>query len=101
MFDNGIRYATRRITEVLDTGTQNLLWLLVDSMDAESNDHLQVFALSVCDGIQKIIHTQEQPPYKKESVCNGLSPITETVYIIDDGTHQTMLLADEYRREEK
>lgn len=96
MFDNRACYATRKIGETLDVGTQNLLWLMADNMDVGSKDHLQVFALSVWDGQQKIIHTQENPEYSKEILFKSTLPITATVYILFDGDHCTMLLSDEY-----
>ena len=46
--------------------------------------------------MQKIIHEQEQPQFKREYHIPTNHPITAKVYIIDDGEHSTMLLAEEY-----
>ena len=59
-------------------------------------DYLQVFSLSSDNGRQRIIHSQEIPEYQKEYVLNIGSPVTEKIFVIDDQTHSTMLLANEY-----
>lgn len=59
-------------------------------------DYLQVFSLSVENGKQRIIHAQEIPEYSKEYVFNTGTSITDKVFVIDDKTHSTMLLANEY-----
>ena len=59
-------------------------------------DYLQVFSLSSDNGRQRIIHSQEIPEYQKEYVLNVGSPVTEKIFVIDDKTHSTMLLAKEY-----
>lgn len=99
MFD-GKRFATSRITASIPNFMQNLLWFLIETMDVESKDHLQVIELSktLKDGkqAQKIIHEQEKPPYRKEHIIPAESPIIAKIFVIDDGTHSTMLLAEEY-----
>ena len=45
---------------------------------------------------QKIVHTQEQPPYEKEYILLTDEIVTEKVFVIDDETHHTFLLAEEY-----
>ena len=52
--------------------------------------------MSVKDGRQRIKHTQEVPEYSKEYVISTENPITEKVFVIDDKTHSTMILAIEY-----
>ena len=59
-------------------------------------DYLQVFSLSSENGKQKITHTQEVPEYKKEYIFNTGTVITAKIFVIDDKTHSTMLLAEEY-----
>ena len=59
-------------------------------------DYLQVFSLSAKGGKQRIKHTQEAPEYSKEYVIFIENPVTEKVFIIDDRTHSTMILANEY-----
>ena len=45
---------------------------------------------------QRIIHTQENPDYKKEYVFNLDTAVIGKVFVIDDGTHSTMLMNYEY-----
>lgn len=59
-------------------------------------DNLQIFRLSEVDGKQKIAHEQEVPEFKREYLLAFPNPITAKVYVIDDGDHCTMLLAEEY-----
>ena len=63
-------------------------------------DYLQVFKLMPTDHegrrVQKIVHTQEQPPYEKEYILLTDEIVTEKVFVIDDETHHTFLLAEEY-----
>ena len=74
---------------------QLFLWLLIEKLP-EPKDYLQVFRLSVCDNGQHIVHEQEEPQYHKEYDCQVDNPVTAKVYVIDDGDHSTMLLAEEY-----
>ena len=59
-------------------------------------DYLQIFSLSADDGRQRIKHSQEVPEYSKEYVISTENPVTEKVFVIDDKTHSTMILANEY-----
>jgi len=46
---------------------------------------------------QKIVHSQEQPLYKKEYSFKCPTPaIDAKIFVIDDNTQSTMLLAEEY-----
>ena len=65
-------------------------------MEVAEKDYLQVFLLSVDGENQRIIHEQEQPEYRKEYLFSSENPVTAKVYVIDDKTHSTMLLAEEY-----
>lgn len=94
MFNND-RYATRGITAAVPLSIQRILWYMVDTMSAEK-DYLQVFELSAEDGKQHIIHRQEQPNYSRQYAFNVTDPIAAKIYIIDDGDHSTMLMAEEY-----
>ena len=68
----------------------------------KKKDYLQIFELSktVADGkvFQKIIHRQEQPEYEKSVtvLVNEEDIVEKKVYVIDDVSHCTMLLAEEY-----
>ena len=90
------RYATRCITATVPLVLQIILWNLLDSMEVAEKDYLQVFRLSAESGKQKIIHSQEQPEYSKEYLFPSEEPITAKIFVIDDETHTTMLLAEEY-----
>ena len=71
------------------------MWELINQMPVDK-DYLQVFSLSSDNGRQRIIHSQEIPEYKKEYVLNVGKPVTEKIFVIEDQTHSTMLLAKEY-----
>ena len=62
----------------------------------EPRDYFQVFELKPAGNLQSITHTSEKPEYRMEYLIPTDSPITEKLYIIDDGDHSTMLLASEY-----
>ncbi len=94
MFDNN-RYVTRGVTAAVPLSIQHILWYMTDALTIHK-DYLQVFELSVIDGKQHIIHRQEQPDYTKQYNFNVTNPIAAKIYIIDDGDHSTMLLAEEY-----
>ena len=95
MFNNQ-RYATSGINSELPLLTQIILWGLIDSMEVVQKDYLQVFCLSIDGDKQRIIHEQEQPEYRKEYLFPSENPVTAKVYVIDDESHSTMLLAEEY-----
>ena len=59
-------------------------------------DYLQVFSLFCEDGMQIIKHTQEMPEYERKHVLSSSMPVTAKIFVIDDKTHSTMLLAEEY-----
>ena len=95
MFQNQ-RYLTRGVQETIPPELQLLMWNALEAVP-EPVDYFQVFRLSSLNGIQCIEHEQEQPPYKREYLLPTIeNPITAKVYIIDDGDHSTMLLAEEY-----
>ncbi len=94
MFDND-RYATRGITATIPLSIQRILWYLIDTMNSDK-DYLQIFELSVKNERQHIIHRQEQPYYSMQYTFNVTDPIAAKIYVIDDGSHSTMLFAEEY-----
>ena len=97
MFDKGKdRYLTRGVDEKIPLDLQIFMWKLIDKLP-EERDYLQVFNLSVENGLQVIKHTSELPKHKMVYVltcCEKM--VTTKVYVIDDGDHCTMLLAEEY-----
>lgn len=94
MFGNE-RYLTRGIDDTIPITVQLFLWQCVDRMP-EPKDHLQVFRFRPAGSLQEIIHTSEEPSFHKVYMLLSTEPITEKVYIIDDGDHSTMLLSSEY-----
>ena len=94
MFTNQ-RYLTRGVYESIPPRLQALLWNLIDLLPPE-RDYLQVFSLSPFGGMQQVIHTSEEPEYKKVFLFPSDTPVTAKVYVIDDDDHTTMLLAEEY-----
>ena len=94
MFNNS-RYLTKGVQEKISLELQIFMWECIDNL-SDPKDYLQVFNLSVVGSLQRITHTSENPEYKKEYLIPSEKPITEKIYIIDDGDHSTMLLAEEY-----
>lgn len=90
------RFMTIGVTERIPVWLQNLLWYLRDMMQVEQRDYLQVFELTRSEDVQMIIHTQEQPDYRKALVVPAADAVTEKVYIIEESDHATMLLVSEY-----
>lgn len=95
MGDRKVCYLTRGVQSALNLSVQTLMWLMLEDMDGTPRDDLQVFQLSAYDGKQKVVHTQKVPEYRKEFVFPAEIPVTETVFIVDDGEHLIMMLADE------
>ena len=93
---------TKGISSEIPFYLQNVMWIMIESMEIEKKDYLQIFELSktVADGkiFQKIIHRQEQPEYEKSVtvLVNEEDIVEKKVYVIDDVSHCTMLLAEEY-----
>lgn len=89
------RYLTRGIDAEIPLELQVFMWQAVDRMP-KPKDYLQVFNLSEQNGLQVIHHTSEQPIFEMTYIIPTDKPVTAKVYIIDDGEHCTMLLAEEY-----
>ena len=87
MFKNA-KYITRGVQSEIPIELQLFMWGCIGSVPEP--DYLQIFRLEPMKTMQKITHEQEQPQFKREY------HITAKVYIIDDGEHSTMLLAEEY-----
>jgi hypothetical protein len=100
MFTNK-RYITCGISSAIPDEIQIGLWIMIDNLRTNTNievDYLQVFRLSNQDGKQKIIHSQEQPEYRNEILIALIwNPVENAkIFVIDDGRHSTMMLAEEY-----
>ena len=94
MFNNS-RYLTCGIDSTIPIELQLFLWDCVERMPAPK-DYLQVFNLKPVGKLQSITHNSEEPEYRMEYLLPSDAPISEKIYIIDDGDHTTMLLASEY-----
>lgn len=93
MFKNA-KYITRGVQSEIPIELQLFMWDCIGSVPEP--DYLQIFRLKPMKTMQKIIHEQEEPEYRKEYLIKSDDPITAKIYIIDDGEHSTMLLAEEY-----
>ena len=91
------RYLTIGVDKEIPIDIQIFMWKAVDNMP-EPKDYLQVFNLTVQNGLQIIRHTAEKPKYEMTYILTSLltKAVTANVYIIDDGDHCTMLLAEDY-----
>lgn len=96
MFE-GDKYLTAGVDREIPIELQIFMWNCIANLSVEK-DYLQVFTLSKGENnIQKIIHSQEQPEYEKEYLIDMPFEAIETkIFVIDDGDHSTMLLAEEY-----
>ena len=98
---NKQRYITCGIAHEIPAEIQFWLWMMIDNLRADNNievDYLQIFRLSNEDGKQKIIHSQEEPQYRNEILIAVICKPVENakIFVIDDGRHLTMMLAEEY-----
>ena len=93
MFTN--KYLTCGVDSTIPIDLQLFLWECYERLPAD-RDYLQVFDLRPVGCMQSITHRSEQPEYHKEYLIPSDAPITQKLYIIDDGDHTTMLLAEEY-----
>lgn len=93
MFSNQ-RYLTKGVQMDIPFELQIFMWECIKAVPEP--DYMQIFRLSDFNGKQRIIHEQEIPEYKREYLLAVTEPINAKVYVIDDGDHSTMLLAEEY-----
>ena len=94
MFNNK-RYLSRGVDATIPIELQLFLWACIDQLP-EPHDYLQIFDLEQVGNMQSITHRSEQPEYHKVYLFPSEKPITEKIYVIDDSTHSTMILASEY-----
>jgi hypothetical protein len=100
MFTNK-RYITCGISNAIPEDIQLALWSMIDNFRTSTDievDYLQIFRLSIQNGKQKIIHRQEEPVYCNEILVAFIwNPVENAkIFVIDDGEHSTMMLAEEY-----
>lgn len=91
---------TRSISEEVHPEIATILWRLIDAkrMQKVDLDYLQVFELSAQDGKQAIIQRQEVPEIKSFHFLplHQSKPITMTIWCIDSGETEMMLLPEDY-----
>ena len=99
MFNNQ-KFLTRGVDERIPLKLQSFMWSAIMVMDVKKKDYLQIFTLTTYEKngmkMQHIKHEQEQPAYSEEYDFPCDYAVDEKVYVIDDITHSTMLLAEEY-----
>lgn len=95
MFENQ-KFLTSGVQNEIPSWLIDLVWCMVFSMKTEHKDYLQVFTLTKTLTGQHIVHEQEQPSYRYELDVPCDDAVDAKVFVIDDSTHSTMLLAEEY-----
>ena len=90
------RLLTAGVNERIQPALQMLMWFMIE--EVPEADYLQIFELKGTATGVEIRHSQEVPPYERTMFvqCAVEDGFEEKVYIIDDETHSTMLLAEEY-----
>lgn len=104
MFDNSQkRYVTRGVNTQISHQVQLACWRLIDRENQLENelDYLQIFEFEIITPRHlAIIHRQEEPERVNQAIIelvgDGLAPCVEKLWVIDDGSTQTMLLPEEY-----
>ena len=81
MFDNQ-KFLTRGVENEIPSWLINLMWHMVLTMEVPRKDYLQVFILT------------KTPTGQLDVPCDDA--VNAKVFVIDDLTHSTMLLAEEY-----
>lgn len=101
MFDNE-RFMTKGIQDNISLELQLFMWSCIDTLKWKEKevDSLQVFELSIEKRndiiFQNLEHRQEAPEYKKVYKIPSKAAINEKIFVIDDGSHTTMILAEEH-----
>ena len=83
----------------ITTKAGNYFYILIDRANEDKETAVH-FLNQVDDAdLQSLLedeHTQEEPPYERIFTFPSDYPITAKIFVIDDETHTTMLLAEEY-----
>lgn len=101
MFDNN-RYITKGVQQEIPLELQLFMWNCIDTLKEQGQelDYLQVFELTKerADDIffQKIEHRQEVPKYSMTYRLFPKDMVETKIFVIDDGSHSTMMLAEDY-----
>ena len=103
--DKGNRYLTRGVQGAVPLTIQLYCWQLIDQKRKEAEtklDYLQIFEFNRDDQRQaiEIVYRQEEPffiQYYEYKITKSVSDFKiDKLWVIDDGTNQTMLLPEEY-----
>jgi len=90
------RFVTKGVRKAIDPLLQLFMWECIEKLPLPK-DYLQIFDLTIEFGKQKIIHRQEEPEYQKEYLLIADTPFyVGKIFVINDGSYSTMLLAEEY-----
>ena len=101
MFDND-KFITKGVQQNIPLELQFFIWNCINMLKNQYKqiDYLQVFELTKqrADDIffQKIEHRQEVPQYIKTYNIFSSKMVDAKLFVIDDGTYSTMMLAGEY-----
>lgn len=99
------RYITRGVNEAVPKEIQFRCWQLIDEKAKQSEpplDYLQIFEFNRDDRRKTLtmIHRQEEPFFIEYHECRLTKELAsfsvKKLWVIDDRTHQTMLLPEEY-----
>lgn len=99
------RFVTRSIRDKVPLQLQVLCWHLFDQEVAKQErevDYLQIFEFEKDFFSKKlrVTHRQEEPPFSNQVTVAFTKELksfsVKKLWVIDDETHQTMLLPEEY-----
>lgn len=99
---DGQKFITKGISDTIPLEVQHFMFAGLDLMREKAGklDYLQVFKIETItqDGtaVLHIHHEQEVPECELDYVIPTDRDISCKIYIIDDVSHVTMLLAEEY-----
>ena len=95
MFDDQ-KFLTRGVMAEIPSWLTDLMWHMVLTMEVEGKDYRQLINQTKTPVGHHNLHEQQQPPYRYELNMPCDDAVNAKVFVIDDLTHSTMLLAEEY-----
>ncbi|MGX7264573.1 DUF960 family protein [Enterococcus crotali] len=106
MFDNKEnRHISKGVNEQVQKEIQLYCWQLIDKKRSKAEtelDYLQIFEVNPDNQRQaiEVIHRQEEPFFIDHHIYTIKEKIADfqikKLWVIDDGSHQTMLLPEDY-----
>jgi hypothetical protein len=96
---NNERYVSKGVGAVIPAEVCAVLWAMIDALKVTGIEvsGYQFFTLSPQNEGQKIVHSQEQPDYTRDTTLPlNCSPVQERIYAIDNGEYSAMILSSEY-----